>query len=89
MLNQCEISVEHYWHGFLWSSSQFFTIRDNKKKLLLLYLRKCLCLLVEYVKRNSSEPIGFLLTVAFFAADAVKRFVCYFLGVSFVEDLFQ
>ena len=27
--NQCEISIEHYWQGYIWSSSQFVPIRDE------------------------------------------------------------
>ena len=51
-------------------------------------LQECLCLFVENDQRDSSEPIRFVMTVVFLG-DSMKRFVCYFHGVSNVEDPFQ
>ena len=87
MLNQCEISFEHHWHGFLWSSSQFFTIRD-KKALVALFAKMSLSLR-RICQKKLQQTDRIFIDSGFFVGDALKRFVCYFLGVSFVEDLFQ
>ena len=62
-LLECKISVEDDWQVCLWSSSQFVTIRDTIRSSR--FICRNIFVFVEYDQRDSSEPIEFVITVAF------------------------
>ena len=83
MFNPWAISFEHYWQVCLWLSLQFVTATN---KIISYFICKDgFVFKSKYDQRHSSERIGFVLTIVFL----VRFCVCFFLGVSNVEDLFQ